>query len=163
MAKTSTERSRKCREKLKNDPDRLARLRENDKLRKREARSKPKSLKRQEELRQQRREHMKRWREKKKLGQAKPTAKEIGGKKASRIVKRRTQSKKASAERKLKAEKKKIAVLRTQAWRLRLRLVEESTNRRTKETEAKASSGFTSYSAERRTLRKVKDVLPQIQ
>ena len=95
------------------------------------------------------------------MGQAKPTAKEIGGKKASRIVKRRTQSKKASAERKLKAEKKKIAVLRTQAWRLRLRLVEESTNRRTKETEAKASSGFTSYSAERRTLRKVKDVLPQ--
>ncbi len=71
---------------------------------------------------------MRRYREKKKIekGQAQPTDKQKGGQVAARKIKKRHQSEQKWIEEKLKQAEKQKAVLRTQAWRLCVKMTKKN-------------------------------------
>ncbi len=83
-----------------------------------------------------------------------------GGKKAARKVSKRKNAKVQWEKQKLMDTKKQNTVLRTQAWRLRVKLA--ATSNMVCEDQAMSEVfPFSSYSAERRTIDRVTQLLPQ--
>ena len=102
---------------------------------------------------------MKHYRDKKKATEynnkltAASSVRENGGKKAARKVRKRVHSKQKREHEMQMRDKKKAAILRTQTWRLRVKLTDSNHPEKTTDDKGHGKA-FTSYAVERRAVKK---------
>jgi len=110
-----------------------------------------------EKLREKKRIEMQNYRDKKKKEKLDNAIRTKSGKK-NQATKKRTKSKKTYTEKKLNETKKKNAVIRTQKWRMKIKLRDLTSTDDSSEMDT-VESAFPNRMAENRALRKVKDNL----
>ena len=154
-ALTSTERSRKFRERLKRDRLRSEGARKKDRERKRKARKKQKeemSEAEKEIARMKKRDEMRKYRQKKKQIDELRLLKKEGGKKSARKKKARQASKKRWEKIQQEKHRKELKKLMVKNWRMRLEL---------KDPGEGTSKGISSYWATYRASLQAKKTLPK--
>ncbi len=181
MPLTKTERMQRYRAKLKEDPERCQAALEYDKKRKQKERTQKKAAsmtnkKILEEMRQKKREEMRRYRKKKREQQQvtnrdslPTTSKQLAAKK--REVKKKDRARKQNEntakrqQRQCEEQRRKLAVQRTQLWRIRVKLLENKTSpvhaSGPDSENEQPISPFGSPSSEKRATRKAKESLPR--
>ena len=158
--KTSAERSRQFRDKLKEDKNRYQEAKLKDRIRKdRERQKVRKDPNKMKESTKKNTDYMRRYRQKKKaerdrqvIGEEDTRRSETGRKVRSRQLLKETRQKEV-LEKKVDALKRREAVLRTQRWRLRVKIHDQKASRDKKES-------FKSQSTRYRAIQRVKQALP---